>query len=98
MRILFALLFTVCSLSAFDAKAQETGGKNNWVAAGRQVIDYLVDKHVDYNVIYDARDFGLPAQGAPQEAQFRGLWNLGECDRGNLGACLCHPLSHRPWL
>ena len=61
MRILFALLFTVCSLSAFDAKAQETGGKNHWVAAGRQVIDYLVDKHVDYNVIYDARDFGLPA-------------------------------------
>ena len=51
MRILFALLFTVCSLSAFDAKAQETGGKNNWVAAGRQVIDYLVDKHVDYDVI-----------------------------------------------
>ena len=51
MRILFALLFTVCSLSAFDAKAQETGGKEKWVAAGRQIIDYLVDKHVDYDVI-----------------------------------------------
>ncbi|MDD6819319.1 MAG: alpha/beta fold hydrolase [Prevotella sp.] len=61
MRILFALLFAACSLSVFDAKAQETGGKENWVAAGRQVINYLVDKHVNYNMIHDARDFGLPA-------------------------------------
>lgn len=60
MIVLFALLFAAYSLSAFGAKAQETGRKDNWVAAERQVIDYLVDKHVNYNVIYDARDFGLP--------------------------------------
>ena len=38
MRILFALLFAACSLSAFEVKAQETGGKDNWEAAERQVI------------------------------------------------------------
>ena len=29
MRILFALLFAACSLSVFDAKAQETGGNHD---------------------------------------------------------------------
>lgn len=61
MKLFFALLFAACSMSAFEVKAQVTGEQENWKVAERQVIDYLVDKHVDYNVIYDARDFGLPA-------------------------------------
>ena len=61
MKIFIALLLAVCSFSAIDAKAQEADERGNWVVAGRQVIDYLVDKHVNYDRIYDARDFGLPA-------------------------------------
>ena len=61
MKIVIALLLAVCSFSAIDAKAQEADERGNWVVAGRQVIDYLVDKHVNYDRIYDARDFGLPA-------------------------------------
>ena len=91
MRILFALLFTVCSLSAFDAKAQETGGKNNWVAAGRQVIDYLVDKHVDYNVIYDARDFGLPTPDSLhlKTADGFGIFAYEICPEQPKGVVIC---------
>ena len=61
MKILLAFIFAACFISVGDAKAQENGVKENWMAAGRQVIDYLVDKHVNYDKIYDARDFGLPA-------------------------------------
>ena len=61
MKIFIALLLAVCSLSAIDAKAQDADERGNWFAAGRQVIDYLVDKHVNYDKIYDARDFELPA-------------------------------------
>ena len=61
MKLFFALLFAACSISAFEVKAQVTAEQENWKAAERQVIDYLVDKHVDYDVVYDARDFGLPA-------------------------------------
>ena len=61
MKLFFALLFAACSMSAFEMKAQVNGEQENWKAAERQVIDYLVDKHVDYDVVYDARDFGLPA-------------------------------------
>ncbi|MGM9694393.1 MAG: alpha/beta hydrolase [Alloprevotella sp.] len=61
MRIFIPLLLAVFSLSPIDAKAQEKDERGNWIAAGRQVIDYLVDKHVNYDRIYDARDFGLPA-------------------------------------
>ena len=61
MKLFFALLFAACSISAFEVKAQVNGEQENWKAAERQVIDYLVDKHVDYDVVYDARDFGLPA-------------------------------------
>ena len=61
MKVLLALILAVCSLSAIDAKAQEANEREKCVAAGRQVIDYLVDKHVNYDRIYDARDFGLPA-------------------------------------
>ncbi len=96
MRILFALLFAACSLSAFEVKAQETGGKDNWVAAGRQVINYLVDKHVNYNMIHDARDFGLPAPDSLTlktadgfeifASQRRGDLSLG--NRESLGDCL----------
>ena len=60
MKIFIALLLAVCSLSAIDAKAQDADERGNWIAAGRQVIDYLVDKHVNYDKIYDARDFELP--------------------------------------
>lgn len=91
MRILFALLFTVCSLSAFDAKAQETGGKNNWVAAGRQVIDYLVDKHVNYNMVYDARDFGLPAPDSLhlKTADGFGIFAYEICPEHPKGVVIC---------
>ena len=61
MKIFIALLLAVCSFSAIDAKAQGTDERGKWIAAGRQVIDYLVDKHVNYDRIYDAREFGLPA-------------------------------------
>ena len=61
MKFFFALLLAACSLSAIDVKAQEADEREKWVAAGRQVIDYLVDKHVNYDKIFDARDFGLPA-------------------------------------
>ena len=61
MKIFIALLLAVCSFSAIDAKAQGADERQQWIAAGRQVIDYLVDKHVNYDKIYDAKDFGLPA-------------------------------------
>ena len=61
MRILIALLFVIVSMSAFEAEAREANEKEEWLAAGQQVIGCLVDMHVDYSVIYDARDFGLPA-------------------------------------
>ena len=61
MKIFIVLLLAVCSFSAIDAKAQDADDFGNMKAAGRQVIDYLVDKHADYDKIYDARDFGLPA-------------------------------------
>ena len=51
MKLFFALLFATCSLSAFEMQAQVNGKQENWKAAERQVIDYLVDKHVDYDVI-----------------------------------------------
>ena len=51
MITIIALLFATCSLSAFEVKAQVAGEQENWKAAERQVIDYLVDKHVDYDVI-----------------------------------------------
>ena len=34
-----------------EVKAQVTGEQENWKSAERQVIDYLVDKHFDYDVI-----------------------------------------------
>lgn len=61
MRIFLALLFAAALLPAIEAKAQDGAGKETWVAAERQIIDYLVDKHVEHSRIYDARDFGLPA-------------------------------------
>lgn len=61
MKKFIVLLLAVCSFSAIDAKAQEADERGNWMAAGLQVIDYLVEKHVNYDKIYDARDFGLPA-------------------------------------
>ena len=51
MRIFIALFFAACSMSAFEVKAQVNGKQENWKVAERQVIDYLVDKHVDYDVI-----------------------------------------------
>ena len=51
MTTIIALLFATCSLSAFEVKAQGTAEQENWKVAERQVIDYLVDKHVDYDVI-----------------------------------------------
>ena len=39
-------LLAVCSLSAIDAKTQGTEEHGNWMTTGRQIIDYLVDKHV----------------------------------------------------
>ena len=51
MKTIIALLFAACSLSAFEMKAQVNGEQENWKVAERQVIDYLVDKHVDYDVI-----------------------------------------------
>ena len=51
MKLFFALLFATCSLSAFEMKALVNGEQENLKAAERQVIDYLVDKHVDYDVI-----------------------------------------------
>ena len=91
MKILLTLLFAVCSLSAFEAKAQETGGKEKWVAAGRQVIDYLVDKHVDYNVIYDARDFGLPAPDSLhlKTADGFGIFAYEICPEQPKGVVIC---------
>ena len=51
MKLFFALLFAACSMSAVEMKAQVNGEQENWKVAERQVIDYLVDKHVDYDVI-----------------------------------------------
>ena len=51
MKTIIALLFGACSMSAFEVKAQVNGKQENWKVAERQVIDYLVDKHVDYDVI-----------------------------------------------
>ena len=51
MKIFISLLFAACSLSAFEMKAQVNGEQENWKSAERQMIDYLVDKHVDYDVI-----------------------------------------------
>ena len=51
MKIFISLLFAACSLSAFEVKPQVTAEQENWKVAERQVIDYLVDKHVDYDVI-----------------------------------------------
>ena len=51
MKIFISLLFAACSMSAFEVKAQVTAEQENWKAAERQVIDYLVDKHVDYDVV-----------------------------------------------
>ena len=91
MKILLTLLFAVCSLSAFEAKAQETGGKEKWVAAGRQVIDYLVDKHVNYNMIYDARDFGLPAPDSLhlKTADGFGIFAYEICPEQPKGVVIC---------
>ena len=51
MKTIIALLFAACFMSAFEVKAQVTAEQENWKAAERQVIDYLVDKHVNYDVI-----------------------------------------------
>ena len=51
MKTIIVLLFATCSLSAFEVKEQVNGEQENWKVAERQVIDYLVDKHVDYDVI-----------------------------------------------
>ena len=54
MRGSIALLFVIVSMSAFEAEAREANEKEEWLAAGHQVIGCLVDMHVDYSVFYDA--------------------------------------------
>lgn len=61
MKIFLALLMAAGALLTTDAKAQEADGPESRTAIMRQVIDYLTEKHVNYDVVYDARDFGLPA-------------------------------------
>ena len=61
MKIFLALLMAASALLTTDAKAQEADGPESRTAIIRQVIDYLTEKHVSYDVVYDARDFGLPA-------------------------------------
>ena len=91
MKLFFALLFAACSMSAFEVKAQVTGEQENWKVAERQVIDYLVDKHVDYNVIYDARDFGLPAPDSLtlKAADGFGIFAYEVCPKQPKGVVIC---------
>ena len=91
MRIFISLLLVACSMSAFEAKAQETNEQEQWVAAGRHVIDYLVDKHVDYNVVYDARDFGLPAPDSLtlKTADGFGIFAYEICPEQPKGVVIC---------
>ena len=91
MKVLLALILAVCSLSAIDAKAQEANEREKCVAAGRQVIDYLVDKHVNYDRIYDARDFGLPAPDSLRlkTADGFGIFAYEICPEQPKGVVIC---------
>ena len=91
MKLFFALLFAACSMSAFEVKAQVNGEQENWKAAERQVIDYLVDKHVDYDVVYDARDFGLPAPDSLtlKAADGFGIFAYEVCPKQPKGVVIC---------
>ena len=91
MKVLLALILAVCSLSAIDAKAQEANEREKCVAAGRQVIDYLVDKHVNYDRIYDARDFRLPAPDSLRlkTADGFGIFAYEICPEQPKGVVIC---------
>ncbi len=91
MKTIIALLFATCSLSAFEVKAQVTAEQENWKVAERQVIDYLVDKHVDYDVVYDARDFGLPAPDSLtlKTADGFGIFAYEICPEQPKGVVIC---------
>ena len=91
MKIFISLLFAACSLSAFEVKAQVTAEQENWKVAERQVIDYLVDKHVDYDVVYDARDFGLPAPDSLtlKAADGFGIFAYEVCPKQPKGVVIC---------
>ena len=62
MKLFFALLFAACSMSAFEVKAQVTAEQENWKAAERQVIDYLVDNMLTttWFTMQGTSDFLLP--------------------------------------
>ena len=91
MKLFFALLFAACFMSAFEVKAQVTAEQENWKVAERQVIDYLVDKHVDYDVIFDARDFGLPAPDSLtlKDADGFGIFAYEVCPKQPKGVVIC---------
>ena len=91
LRAIFTVSFVACSLFSFEAKAQNNGGKEVWMAAERQVIDYLVDKHVDHNKIYDARDFGLPAPDSLhlKTADGYGIFAYEICPKRPKGVVIC---------
>ena len=91
MRILIALLFVIVSMSAFEAEAREANEKEEWLAAGQQVIGCLVDMHVDYSVIYDARDFGLPAPDSLhlKTADGFGIFAYEICPEHPKGVVIC---------
>ena len=91
MKLFFALLFAACFMSAFEVKAQVTAEQENWKVAERQVIDYLVDKHVHYNVVYDARDFGLPAPDSLtlKAADGFGIFAYEVCPKQPKGVVIC---------
>ncbi len=91
MKLFFALLFAACFMSAFEVKAQVTAEQENWKAAERQVIDYLVNKHVDYYVIFDARDFGLPAPDSLtlKAADGLGIFAYEVCPKQPKGVVIC---------
>ena len=98
MKLFFALLFAACFMSAFEVKAQVTAEQENWKAAERQVIDYLVDKHVDYDVIFDARDFGLPAPDSLtlKAADGFGIFAYEVCPKQPKGVVICLPGIENP--
>lgn len=98
MKTIIALLFATCSLSAFEVKAQGTAEQENWKVAGRQVIDYLVDKHVHYNVVYDARDFGLPAPDSLTLKTADGfcIFAYEVCPKQPKGVVICLPGIENP--
>ena len=78
-------------MSAFEAEAREANEKEEWLAAGQQVIGCLVDMHVDYSVIYDARDFGLPAPDSLnlKTADGFGIFAYEICPEHPKGVVIC---------